>query len=102
MFYKSMTVWLFVVLWAGALQGQADDTAAYPTHPLAPVIIPWEPNGADYKLHTRELDSRFLGFFAQNKLKKVEVSGGVTQTVCNEVGGRGGTIRWTLGRVPVE
>ena len=37
-------------------------------------------------------DNRFLGFFAHNKLKKVEVSGGVTQTVCNEVGGaRGGT-----------
>ena len=58
MFYKSLSVWLFVVLSAGALRGQVNDTAAYPTYPLAPVIIPWEPNGADYKLHTRELDSR--------------------------------------------
>ena len=58
MFYKSLTVLLFVVLWASAHRGQTNDTAAYPTHPLAPVIIPWEPNGADYKLHTRELDSR--------------------------------------------
>ena len=58
MFYKALTFWLFVVLSAGALRGQANDTAGYPTHPLAPVVIPWEPNGADYKLHTRELDSR--------------------------------------------
>ena len=37
-------------------------------------------------------DNRFLGFFAQNKLKKVEVSGAVTQTVCDAAGGgRGGT-----------
>ena len=55
---KSLIVCLFAVIWAGALRGQAEDRVAYPTHPLAPVIIPWEPNGADYKLHTRDLDSR--------------------------------------------
>ncbi len=37
-------------------------------------------------------DSRFLAFFAQNKLKKVDVTGGPPQTLCNAEGtGRGGT-----------
>jgi Tol biopolymer transport system component len=37
-------------------------------------------------------DNRFLGFFAQGKLKKVEASGGVPQTLCDALGfGRGGT-----------
>ena len=31
-------------------------------------------------------DNRFLGFFAQNKLKKVEISGGAAQTVCDAAG----------------
>src|SRR6185503_12535169 len=36
-------------------------------------------------------DNRFLGFFAEHKLKKIEISGGVTQTVCDAGIGRGGT-----------
>ncbi len=37
-------------------------------------------------------DSRFLAFFAQGKLKKVDVSGGPPQTLCNtETTSRGGT-----------
>ena len=37
-------------------------------------------------------DSRFLGFFAQGQLKKVEVSGGAVLTICDAAGnGRGGT-----------
>ena len=37
-------------------------------------------------------DGRFLGFFAQNKLKKVEISGGAAETLCDAAGGgRGGT-----------
>ncbi|HEV8367882.1 MAG TPA: protein kinase [Pyrinomonadaceae bacterium] len=36
-------------------------------------------------------DSRFIGFFAGGKLKKVEVSGGTVQTLCNAVVPRGGT-----------
>ncbi len=36
-------------------------------------------------------DSRFLGFFADGKLKKIEVSGGPPITLCNASGGGGGT-----------
>jgi len=36
-------------------------------------------------------DSRFIGFFADGKLKKVEATGGLPNTVCNATNGRGGT-----------
>jgi Tol biopolymer transport system component len=36
-------------------------------------------------------DSKFLGFFANGKLKKVEASGGVVQTLCDSPFGRGGS-----------
>jgi serine/threonine protein kinase len=36
-------------------------------------------------------DSRFIGFFADGKLKKVEASGGPIQPLCDAVDGRGGT-----------
>jgi serine/threonine protein kinase/Tol biopolymer transport system component len=36
-------------------------------------------------------DSRFLGFFAGGKLKKIAVSGGSPQTLCDAPTGRGGT-----------
>jgi Tol biopolymer transport system component/aminoglycoside phosphotransferase (APT) family kinase protein len=36
-------------------------------------------------------DSKFLGFFAGGKLKKVEASGGVVQTLCDSPFGRGGS-----------
>jgi eukaryotic-like serine/threonine-protein kinase len=36
-------------------------------------------------------DSKFIGFFANGKLKKVEASGGVVQTLCDSPFGRGGT-----------
>ena len=36
-------------------------------------------------------DSRFIGFFAGGKLKKIEASGGPPQTLCDAAGGRGGT-----------
>ena len=35
-------------------------------------------------------DSRNIGFFAQGKLKKIAVSGGPTQTLCDAPNGRGG------------
>ncbi len=35
-------------------------------------------------------DSRSLGFFAQNKLKKIEVAGGPPLTLCDSSGGSGG------------
>jgi len=36
-------------------------------------------------------DNRFIGFFAGGKLKKIEVSGGPPQTLCEAADGRGGT-----------
>jgi eukaryotic-like serine/threonine-protein kinase len=36
-------------------------------------------------------DSRFIAFFAQGKLKKVDVSGGPVQTICDAPAGEGGT-----------
>jgi eukaryotic-like serine/threonine-protein kinase len=36
-------------------------------------------------------DSRFVGFFVQGKLKKIDVTGGPAQTVCDAPSGRGGT-----------
>ena len=36
-------------------------------------------------------DSRYIGFFAQGKLKKVAVSGGPAQTLCDAPNGRGGS-----------
>ena len=36
-------------------------------------------------------DSRFVGFFAQGKLKKVEVSGGPAMSLCDAPNGKGGT-----------
>ncbi len=36
-------------------------------------------------------DGRFIGFFADGKLKKVEVSGGQPQILCDAPNGRGGT-----------
>ena len=35
-------------------------------------------------------DSRFIGFFAGGKLKKIEASGGPPQTLCDAAAGRGG------------
>ena len=36
-------------------------------------------------------DSAFIGFFAQDKLKKIAIAGGPAQTLCDAPGGRGGT-----------
>ena len=36
-------------------------------------------------------DSRYIGFFADAKLKKIEHSGGPVQTLCDALGGMGGT-----------
>src|SRR5215472_14152578 len=36
-------------------------------------------------------DSRFIGFFVRGKLKKIDVSGGAPQTLCDAPVGRGGT-----------
>ena len=58
-------------------------------------------------------DSRFIAFFADNKLKKIEASGGPPQTLCDAPSGRSGTwnrdgvivfhsVGSPLSRVPAE
>jgi serine/threonine protein kinase len=42
-------------------------------------------------------DSAYIGFFAQGKLKKIAVTGGPPQTLCDAPGGRGGT--WSAAGV---
>jgi len=44
-------------------------------------------------------DSHFMGFFAQGKLKKIDISGGRPQTVCDAPAGVGGT--WNRDNVIV-
>jgi eukaryotic-like serine/threonine-protein kinase len=46
-------------------------------------------DGASYPFWSA--DSQFVGFFAQRKLKKIDVSGGPPQTLCDAVLPRGGT-----------
>ncbi len=46
-------------------------------------------DGAEYPFWSP--DSRFIGFFAGGKVKKIETSGGPPQTVCESGWGRGGT-----------
>jgi eukaryotic-like serine/threonine-protein kinase len=36
-------------------------------------------------------DSRYVGFFTTDKLKKIAIGGGPAQTLCDALGGRGGT-----------
>lgn len=63
------------LLWVRPL----DSLAAQPLAGTDDAIYPfWSP------------DSRFIGFFAGGKLKKVEVIGGPPNTLCNAAGGRGG------------
>jgi eukaryotic-like serine/threonine-protein kinase len=56
-----------------ALQAQPMPTTEDATYPF------WSP------------DSRYIGFFAQGKLRKIAVSGGPSQSLCDASGGRGGT-----------
>ncbi len=44
-------------------------------------------------------DSRFIGFFADHKLKKIPASGGTAQTICDAADGRGGS--WSVKDVIV-
>jgi Tol biopolymer transport system component len=63
-------------LWVRAL----DSLQAQPLAATEGAVFPfWSP------------DSRFIGFFAGGKLKKIEASGGQPQTLCDAEAGRGGT-----------
>jgi len=48
-----------------------------------------ETEGASYPFWSP--DGRFLAFFADGKLKKLELSGGAVQTICDAPSGRGGS-----------
>ena len=64
------------VLWVRPL----DSMTAQPVSGTEEATLPfWSP------------DSRFIGFFAAGKVKKVEVTGGTVQTLCNAAVPRGGT-----------
>ena len=58
-----------------------------PLDSLTPERLPGT-EGATYPFWSP--DSRFLGFFADGKLKKIDVSGGPPQTLCDAPFGRGG------------
>jgi len=45
--------------------------------------------GATYPFWS--VDSRFIGFFAEGKLKKIEATGGPSQIICDAPDGRGGS-----------
>ena len=64
------------LLWVHPLKGMA-------AQPLAGT------EGATYPFWSP--DSRFLGFFSGGKLKKIDASGGPSQTLCDAQQGRGGT-----------
>jgi Tol biopolymer transport system component len=64
------------LLWVRPLSGMA-------AQPLAGT------DGATYPFWSP--DSRFLGFFAGGKLKKIDASGGPPQALCDATNGRGGT-----------
>jgi serine/threonine protein kinase/Tol biopolymer transport system component len=73
-----------VLLWVQAL----DSLTAKPLAGTEDASYPfWSP------------DSRFIGFFAGGKLKKIEVTGGPAQTLCDAPVPRGGT--WNRGGVIV-
>ena len=64
------------VLWVRRL----DSLQARPLDGTEGAVLPfWSP------------DSRFIGFFADGKLKKIEAAGGPPLALCNAPGGRGGT-----------
>jgi Tol biopolymer transport system component len=64
------------LLWVRPLNGMAAQPLAGTDGPSLPF---WSP------------DSRFLGFFAGGKLKKIDASGGPPQVLCDAQTGRGGT-----------
>ncbi|MHB8653153.1 MAG: protein kinase domain-containing protein [Terriglobia bacterium] len=73
-----------VMLWVRRL----DSLSAQPLEGTEGASYPfWSPN------------SRFLGFFVPGKLKKIDVSGGPPQTVCDALSGRGGT--WNADNIIV-
>jgi len=64
------------VLWIRALEG----TTAQPVTAPGGVLFPfWSP------------DSRFVGFFSDGKLRRVDAAGGIVQTICDAEFGFGGT-----------
>src|SRR5689334_21512987 len=69
---------------------------ARPLESLAARPLPGTENG---DLPFWSPDSRFIGFFADGKLKKVPVQGGAPEVLCNANNGRGGT--WNASGVIV-
>jgi Tol biopolymer transport system component len=64
-----------------------------PLDSLTPQLLPGT-KGAYYPFWSP--DSRYLAFFADGKLKKIPVTGGPPQTLCEAIDGRGGA--WAPGK----
>ncbi|MBL8295955.1 MAG: protein kinase, partial [Bryobacterales bacterium] len=71
-------------LWVRPLHGLTEQALAGTEQALLPF---WSP------------DSRWIGFFAQDKLKRIEATGGAAQTLCDVTAPRGGT--WNAAGVIV-
>jgi Tol biopolymer transport system component len=67
---RKNAIWIYELGSPGARNLSGTDGVSYPF---------WSPDG------------RSLGFFADGKLKKLDVSGGQAQTICDAPSGRGGT-----------
>jgi eukaryotic-like serine/threonine-protein kinase len=71
-----------------AVVGEKSQLPVRPLSSLGTQSLPGT-EGAHYPFWSR--DSRFIGFFAEGKLKKIAVTGGPAQTLCDAAEGRGGT-----------
>jgi Tol biopolymer transport system component len=74
-----------------AIVSQLDGKSQLWLRPLDAVQAQLIPGAADATYPFWSPDSRYIGFFAQGKLKKISASGGPPQTLCDASQGRGGS-----------
>jgi Tol biopolymer transport system component len=74
-----------------AFAGTLDDKAGLWVRDLSSLEARLLPGTEGASLPFWSPDSRFLGFFANGKLKKTEAAGGPALTLCDAANGRGGT-----------
>src|SRR5262249_27376560 len=74
-----------------AFVATADGKSSLWVRPLESLTAQALPDTDDAKYPFWSPDSRFIGFFAGGKLKKIEVSGGPAATLCDAVDPREGT-----------
>ncbi len=74
-----------------AIAANADGSKLLWLRPLAALDPQALPGTEEARYPFWSPDSRYIGFFAQEKLKKISVTGGPAQTICDAPDGRGGT-----------